>query len=422
MALLSDMSDKQKHKIKIIIIISVVAAVIFAGSYFFDNKKNKNKQAVRQQQNTPQKKMSLLTEKVEKDLWVASEGHNIQEVQASNKDLKQAVDTLQQQMKEMQAQNTALKNEAEKKPKETKKFPPMPLAKALETGQKGGPPPIPPAPGTAAAAGGDPSKKPGTVRNPSNPNASRLPGPPGLSSQGGGGIREFKDDAKDSEKKTSQSDAAKEKKDAAYIPAGSFMKVVLLNGIDAAASETARSEPYPVLMDVTDLSVLPNRFRMNLKECMIIGAGYGNLSDERAYIRIEKLSCVRTDGKVIDAKLKGHVIGEDGKLGMRGRLVSKQGQQIAMSLFAGTLGGLGTALRPQQSVAVNLSPGTNNGVVYPRVSDVLADGAMGGAGQALDSVAKYYLKMAEKMFPIIEIDAGRKVEVMILDGQHLTKQ
>jgi conjugal transfer pilus assembly protein TraB len=44
---------------------------------------------------------------------------------------------------------------------------------------------------------------------------------------------------------------------------------------------------------------------------------------------------------------------------------------------------------------------------------------MGGAGSALHLVAQHYLKMAEKLFPIIEIDAGRTVEIVVLKGQEL---
>jgi conjugal transfer pilus assembly protein TraB len=177
-------------------------------------------------------------------------------------------------------------------------------------------------------------------------------------------------------------------------------------------------------MGVTDLSVLPNRFRMNLKECFIIGAGYGNISDERAYIRTETLSCVRTDNRVIEVSMKGQVMGEDGKLGMRGRLVSKQGQQIAMAIFAGTLGGLSTAMTPQQTPQCNLfsnptQSNTNLGYAQPSIGQVGQVAAMGGAGNALNMIADYYMKMAERLFPIIEIDAGRTVEVVVLKGQEL---
>lgn len=232
-------------------------------------------------------------------------------------------------------------------------------------------------------------------------------------------------------KKPKATDKDKKKKDEYFLPAGSFMPAVMLNGIDAPTGNGAQGEPYPVLLSVTDLTVLPNRYKANLRECFIIGAGYGNLSDERAYIRTETLSCVRTDGKIVESSIKGHIIGEDGKLGIFGRLVSKQGQQIAMAILAGTLSGIGNALKPNQAYSIyELQSNSTNANDYrfktptmnPKVQDVGEAAAMGGVGKALEMVAAYYLKMAEKLYPIIEVDAGRKVEVILLKGQDLTIQ
>jgi conjugal transfer pilus assembly protein TraB len=71
----------------------------------------------------------------------------------------------------------------------------------------------------------------------------------------------------------------------------------------------------------------------------MILSGYGDLSSERAYLRGETFSCIREDGGVIEAQLDSYAVGEDGKAGVRGRLVSKQGQMVAKSLIAGFLGG-----------------------------------------------------------------------------------
>jgi conjugal transfer pilus assembly protein TraB len=228
-------------------------------------------------------------------------------------------------------------------------------------------------------------------------------------------VKSYKDKVKDKKNK-------KDKTAEAWLPSGSFMKAVLLNGLDAPTSGTSQAEPYPVVMMVKDIAILPNRFKMNLSECFIIGAGYGNLSDERAYIRTENLSCITRDGKAIDIALKGHVIGEDGKLGVRGRLVSKQGQQIAMAVFAGTLAGFGSALKPQQALSINLNPSsTSAGVVNPDVETIFEGAGLEGGSTALNKVADYYLKLAEKIFPVIEVDAGREVEIAILKGQELKK-
>ena len=46
-------------------------------------------------------------------------------------------------------------------------------------------------------------------------------------------------------------------------------------------------------------------------------------------------------------------------------------------------------------------------------------GAIQGAGRALDRLANYYMDMAEDMFPVVEVDAGRAVEVILNRGASL---
>ena len=39
-----------------------------------------------------------------------------------------------------------------------------------------------------------------------------------------------------------------------------------------------------------------------------------------------------------------------------------------------------------------------------------------GVGRALDRLAQYYIKLAENTFPVIEVDAGREIDVVITRG------
>lgn len=395
MKLFEQLSVKQKQKLRIaLVVIGIILLAMLITSGLSRLKEKKTSEMP-----SPKKKASILTEKVEKDLWIAAEGQNIKALEKSNEEIRAELDALKKQLEET-------KKEKDKKAVTPLQYPPVP-------------PPISGAE-TSVPPGGTllPRTAPGTVQPPPATTPQTKTTTPVKPAERGSSIRIFKDDAKVETKKEDTKDKKEADKEA-WLPSGSFMKAVLLNGIDAPTSGGSQAEPYPVLLGITDLSVLPNRFKMNLKECFVIGAGYGNISDERAYIRTEGLSCVRNDGKVIDISLKGHIIGEDGKLGLRGRLVSKQGQQIAMAIFSGTLSGLGQALKPQQSVAINLRPNASGGVIQPQFGDVMESVVTGGVGSALGKVADHYLKMAEKIFPIVEIDAGRSVEIIVLKGQAL---
>jgi conjugal transfer pilus assembly protein TraB len=80
---------------------------------------------------------------------------------------------------------------------------------------------------------------------------------------------------------------------ATYLPV-SFTRAVLLGGLDAPTGGQAQTNPQPVLLRLADSAFLPNRFRSAVKECFVIGAGYGDISAERAYIRTENLPACAT--------------------------------------------------------------------------------------------------------------------------------
>ena len=200
-----------------------------------------------------------------------------------------------------------------------------------------------------------------------------------------------------------------------FLPV-SFTRGVLLGGLDAPTGGQSQTNPHPILIRLSDNSVLPNRFRAEYRECFVVAAGYGDISSERAYLRTESLSCVRADGTAIEVKIQGSVYGEDGKVGMRGRLVTKQGQMLANALMAGVVSGIGQGIATSSTTTSTTALGT---VATATGSDNLKAGVGSGVGRALDRLAQYYIKLAEQTFPVIEIDAGREVDVVITKGVHI---
>lgn len=198
-----------------------------------------------------------------------------------------------------------------------------------------------------------------------------------------------------------------------YLPSGMFGQAVVLSGLDAPTGGQAQTNPHPVLLQLRDLAILPNKYRYDWKSCTVTGAGYGDISSERAYIRTESLSCVSKDGKVLDVAIKGYIAGEDGKAGMRGRLVSKQGQALANALLAGVVSGIGSGLEKSSTIQ-SISPLGATSTV--KSGSEYQAGIGQGVGRALDKLSNYYIQLAEKMFPVIEVDAGRVVDVVLTKG------
>lgn len=201
-----------------------------------------------------------------------------------------------------------------------------------------------------------------------------------------------------------------------FIPAGSFARAALLAGVDAPTGGVAEKNPVPVLLTLLDHGTLPNRFRSRVRECHIIAAARGDLASERVYFRAERLSCVLRDGAVVETLVDGYITGEDGKAGMRGRVVSKQGQLIARALVAGVAGGIGKGL--SQSLT-SLSTSALGAVQSVEGGNIAKYGLSEGMASALDRIAEWYLKRADEVYPVIEVDSGRIGELIIKQGVDL---
>lgn len=220
----------------------------------------------------------------------------------------------------------------------------------------------------------------------------------------------------------------KEGDDEVYLPAGSILSGALITGIDAPTGSNARKDPFPVLLRIKKEAVLPNRFRADVRECFLIASAFGDLSSERAYMRAETISCVREDGGVIENGMDAYASGEDGKAGVRGRLVSKQGAILARSLMAGFMQGVSEAFSVRQVPSINVtgtgSSGNSGDVIDPVYqqafnSQALQGAAIGGTGRALERIADFYLEMAENLYPVIEVDAAREIDFVVKKGTQL---
>ena len=198
-----------------------------------------------------------------------------------------------------------------------------------------------------------------------------------------------------------------------FITAGSFVRVAMLNGIDAPTGGQAQGNPLPVAFHVLDVANLPNKYRLDVKDCRVIGAAWGDLSSERTMIRTESMSCVLGDGQTIEMQVKGQAIGEDGKAGLRSRLVSKQGAMLANALFGGALSGIGKAFQQASTTTMSSALGTTQTIDPNQVSRAALGSGLGTAGNLL---AEYYLKAADKLFPVLETDGGRVIELLITKG------
>ena len=191
------------------------------------------------------------------------------------------------------------------------------------------------------------------------------------------------------------------------IPAGTSVKAILISSVDMPCGVYSNTDPQPVKIRLLDDGRLPKSVRAKLKGGVIIASAYGDLSNERIYMRLERLTQVRKDGKFVETGITGYVTGEDGKYGVRGTVVDKSYSMIENAAISGFFGGVSQYLQASASRGVNIyEPGYNiNG------RDMAVQGGQQGANDAFDMLADYYIKRAEQIRPVIQATAGRRIDV-----------
>jgi len=191
----------------------------------------------------------------------------------------------------------------------------------------------------------------------------------------------------------------------------------VLRVLDSQISEIKR-EKISLSFQPRSISRDAGTDTLYVKECFVIVGGFGDLGAERAYLRSETLTCVRTDGGVIEVPIDGYAVGEDGKVGIRGRLVSKQGAMLARAMQAGFLQSFSKVFTQVPSIPISTSGSQVQfqSMLTPQSAQA---GIAGGVGGAMEKLADYYMTMAGNTFPVLEVDAGRGIEIILNKGVSL---
>ncbi len=213
------------------------------------------------------------------------------------------------------------------------------------------------------------------------------------------------------------SNSNKASKNDLIIPTASFMRGELLSGVTAPTMGKGTSDPVPAIIRVTDLARLPNFYRADITECFILVESKGSLATEMVSMRLKTLSCKDVNGKTIERNIDGYVTGENGMEGLRGRVVSKQATILGRTFIASFMSGLAEAFG-ESTQSVITSPSGTLTTVNP--GDALESGLWSGAAGATNRLAEFYMDLANEMVPVIEINAGRKVDIIFLKSVNLS--
>ncbi|MDP3674691.1 MAG: TraB/VirB10 family protein [Novosphingobium sp.] len=205
-----------------------------------------------------------------------------------------------------------------------------------------------------------------------------------------------------------------------YLPANSFATARVIVGVDASTGVASQTDPLPVVLRITGpaRSVADNGrvLTTKIQGCLINGAARGDLSSEKVYVKLQRMTCAQPGGRYAVSEVKGF-IAFAGKSGVRGRVVSREGSLITQAFLAGLAGGFGRGFSANTN---SLFQGSNVSVNGKRpqlgAGEILQGGVGEGVSSAADTVSKYLIERAEQYQPVIEMPTGIDVEIVFLDG------
>jgi conjugal transfer pilus assembly protein TraB len=208
-----------------------------------------------------------------------------------------------------------------------------------------------------------------------------------------------------------------------YLPPNSYAPATVIVGVDASAGVSSQTDPLPVVLRITGpaRSVMQNGrvLTTRLTGCVVNGSARGDLSSEKVYVKLAKMTCDQPGGRVAVSEVKGF-ISFAGKSGVRGRVVSREGSLVSQALLAGIIGGFG---RGFSANANSVFSGTMSNADGTRsklsAGDILGGGLGQGAGDAADTVSKYLIERAEQYQPVVEMPTGITVDIVFLDGVYV---
>ena len=209
-----------------------------------------------------------------------------------------------------------------------------------------------------------------------------------------------------------------------FVPPNSYVEAKVLVGVDMTTGVGGQSDPKPVLFRITDDAIgvgMTGRFqKSNLKGCLVNGAAYGELSSEKVYIKLQRITCPVGETEFMTAQVEGFAV-HMGKAGVRGPVVSREGSLTSKALIAGLFQGLGQSLqqnvqREQQTVGTS-SSGQQLLANTPLTTAQIEQASVGsGVANASNTLAEYLIKRAEQYQPVIEMQTGIQVELVFETG------
>ena len=204
-----------------------------------------------------------------------------------------------------------------------------------------------------------------------------------------------------------------------YIPANSYAQAKLISGVDAGVGMSAEANPRSALLRITGEVVSAGFGGKYLKTNKLIGCqmslrAVGDISSEKVYLDGVLMSCALDSHNFIEIPVKAYV-SSLGKTGVRGEIVSREGDMVLKSFVAGIASGFGNGVtqfsQPQQSLL-----GSNTQTDQQKLKSIMNGGLGSGLSNGSNSLAEFFIKRAEQYQPVISVNEGVEVNIVFIEG------
>lgn len=199
----------------------------------------------------------------------------------------------------------------------------------------------------------------------------------------------------------------------------SFMKGVLLEGIEMPSSKGGKKNPRIALFRIQKPAILPNNVKAQLKGCFVTTSVTASLNSERIDFRTSKLHCISlNDQTLINESIQGHVNDAfDGKQGISARVVMRAGASLGRAFFADFFGSFGSAYKESVSNS-GITTATNGTISSQKKTskELLTSGIGGGVQGSSNFLKDFYKEILEQTSPTLESGSGRDVFIVLTDG------
>ena len=208
-----------------------------------------------------------------------------------------------------------------------------------------------------------------------------------------------------------------------YIPANSYAKGILISGVDAGVGTSSEANPRQTLLRITGEAVSAGIGADYLKTnrligCLLSAKAVGDISSEKAYLDGVLLTCAVDKHTAIEVPVKAYIT-SNAKSGIRGEVVSREGDMVLKSFLSGLASGFGSGIQAMSQPPLSMN-GLSSG--SQKAGDIFRGGLGSGASNSGDALSGYFIKRAEQYQPVISIDEGIEVYVIFQEGFSLKEE